>query len=729
MTSGEPSLQPKPREELVTQINNLSRGNDEITNIFDYYSKEALITLKNACEETKKQKLSTLTPFGLLAGLASKNSKVNVMEKEDLLKIKEETIKQMVNPEDEFKGYVYFSPETKEILIGAYFVSKQEMASEVTDNHLLLALSVYPKTEFLFTDFNLETNNQKEVPVSPVMGKFILDLTTASKDKTTVYAERKNELDSILRILIRENKNHLILLGEDGVGKSTLSIALAQFLSTQNLPIFENTRVISLDIGSLFALSLNSGGESVEKIIEEVGTIGKIIFFLTNVDLLRTGLQMSQLVEFLRNMERRGSVNFIIPTTPVFYKEFLVVNPYFTSSFDYLKIEEVSLESSENILATESERIEKVYKVSIDKSIYKDTVALSKRYLPGSLPLKAISLLEETCASILLTDKKSVSIEDIRKIISQKTGIPIGSLTAPEVEKLKDLEVILSQSIIGQDEAITKISEAIRRARVGLKDGKKPTGSFLFLGPTGVGKTELAKNLAKTIFNDEKSFLRFDMSEYAESHTAQKLIGSPPGYVGYEEGGQLTNAVIERPYSLILFDEIEKAHSRVFDLFLQVLDDGRLTDSQGRTVDFKNTLLIFTSNIASQEIFDHTTKTEESVEEKKIFFENIIMPVVRKYFRPEFINRFDDIIMFNPLSKKSLLEIAKLKIKQMNLKLAENKILFEISDEKLEEIVNNSFDPAFGARPLERAIKNKIENVIAKKIIYDEVKKGEIIKW
>lgn len=729
MTSDQALLMPKTKEERVTESDKRTGGESELTNVFDYYSKEALKTLKDTFFEAQKQKKSSVDPTDLLAVLVSKDLKTEIIGKESLLKIKEEVVKHATNNKEKYDGVVYLSPETKEILIGAYFISKQESLTEVLNSHLLLAISVHPNTDFLFSDIDLKTKGQNNLSISGSMEKFTVDLTNTSKNKADLYLDRKKELDSIVRILIRENKHHLILLGEEGVGKSTLGVALAQFLSSQNLSSFEDTKVISLDVGSLFALSLNSSQENIQKITEEVGTFGKVIFFFDNVDLLRTTIQMSQLVEFLRNLEKKGSVNFIIPTTPVFYKEFLATNPYFTSSFDSIKIEEVSAETSEKILESESQRIEKLYKVKINKDIFKDAVALSKRYLSGSLLLKAISLLEETCASILLTDKKEVAIEDLRNIVSQKTGIPIGSLTENEVEKLKDMEMVLGESVIGQAEAITKISESIRRARVGLKDSKKPTGSFLFLGPTGVGKTELAKCLAKTIFNDEKSFLRFDMSEYAESHTAQRLVGSPPGYIGYEEGGQLTNAVMERPYSLVLFDEIEKAHPRVFDLFLQVLDDGRLTDSQGRVVDFRNTLLIFTSNIASQEIFEHFTALGEAKHNKIKFFEDTVMPVIRQYFRPEFINRFDDIIMFNPLSKENLFEIAKLKIKQMNVRLAENKISFEISDEKLLELIESSYNPAFGARSLERAIKDKIENVIAKQIIYEEVKKGETIKW
>ncbi|HWS48582.1 MAG TPA: AAA family ATPase, partial [Candidatus Methanoperedens sp.] len=342
MTSDQTLLMPKTKEEKVMGTDNRSNGESELTNVFDYYSKEALTTLKDTFYEAKKQKKSSVDPVDLLRVLISKDLKLELVGKESLLIIQERLIKHAPDKGKTYDGIVYFAPEIKEVLIGAYFISKQESSSEVLNSHLLLAISVHPSTDFIFSDVDLKSKNQNNLSISGSMEKFTVDLTSTSKNKATVYQDRKKELDSIVRILIRENKHHLILLGEEGVGKSTLGIALAQFLSSQNLSSFEDTRVISLDVGSLFALSLNSSQENIRKITEEVGTFGKVIFFFDNVDLLRTTIQMSQLVEFLRNLEKKGSVNFVVPTTPVFYKEFLATNPYFTSSFDSIKVEEVS---------------------------------------------------------------------------------------------------------------------------------------------------------------------------------------------------------------------------------------------------------------------------------------------------------------------------------------------------------------------------------------------------
>jgi ATP-dependent Clp protease ATP-binding subunit ClpC len=699
-----------------------------INGVFKYFSKETLDVVKKACDLIKDRKKAYLTPWQILNIIIEKNDLGIKIDKKSLEMINvaiEKNISESKN--SKFKGVVFFSPETIKILLAAYFVSKQQMSNKVENSHLLSALSAYPEMQNLFQSLNFTPENIVGSYIPETLGKYSTDLMKEQEDSKDIVIERESELENVMRILVRKNKNHIILLGEEGVGKSIIGVGLARFLNKNNFPNFSGVRVITLDLGNL--LSLTSNIISAEKITEEIGSMGKTILFFNNANLLTTDIQISRLVGFLQDLEKKGNVYFIIPATPVFYKEYLSANPYFSAYFETVKIEELSSDNTEQILKSEAVKMEKNYRLTIDYAVFKEITFLSKRYISGSLPQKAISLLEEVCASVSLKSRNKVGLDDVKNIVSQKTGIPLSSLTESESEKLKNLESLLGKYVIGQKEAIKKVSESLRRARAGLKDPKKPIGSFLFLGPTGVGKTELAKTLARLFFNDEKSFLRFDMSEYAESHTAQRLVGSPPGYVGYEEGGQLTNRVLERPYSLILFDEIEKAHPRVFDLFLQILDDGRLSDAQGRVVDFKNTLIIFTSNIASQEIYSHSDDLINPKFERKTFLENVIMPIVREYFRPELINRFDDIIMFNPLNSIELIEIAKLKIDGVKERLKDKKITLELSDKKLAELVNDSYNPALGARPLERAIRDKIENVIAEKIILGEIKEGEVLKW
>jgi len=727
-----PAPQLKPIPETVSETETQQPNNqNKIVDIADFFSKESLSSIREAAKLSYSQKKGEVKVEHLLY-ILSKNPKITTLLSPTSLNSIFEKSKDLINSQNEnnvpFAGLSYFSPDLKKVLFGAYFIAKQEGSREVSINHLFSAISSYPLLSFLFSDVSLNSKPSSDFTLPPALGKFSKDLTSLSLSNELSFIGREQELEQILRILTRQNKHHVILLGDSGVGKTSLGTGLAKFLTSRELPSFSGARVLSLDLGGLFSSPQNVSF-FVPKIIEEVGSLPKIIFLLDQITLLQGNQQISMLINFLQTLEKQGQVYFLLSTTPSFYNQFLSSNPYFSSFFEVIKIEEFTPEMTEKILIEQSSKMEKFHKVSIDENVFLETTYLSKRYLSGNLPQKAISLLEEACASAALAKKTQVTVDDVKNIIAQKTGIPINSLTVSEKEKLNNLENILNKFVIGQDEAIKKVSEALRRARAGLKDPKKPIGSFLFLGPTGVGKTELAKTLAKIFFDDEKAFIRLDMSEYSESHTAQRLIGSPPGYVGYEEGGQLTNPIIERPYSLILLDEIEKANSRVFDLFLQVLDDGRLTDSKGKTVDFKNTLLIFTSNIASEEIFAHGEDLISPNFNRKEFYENNIMPIVRQYFRPEFINRFDDIVLFNPLTKNELIKIGRLKINLLSERLKEKGITLIVSDKKIEELVSFSYNPSFGARPLERAIREQIENVIAQKLISGEIKGGQTIKW
>ncbi len=318
---------------------------------------------------------------------------------------------------------------------------------------------------------------------------------------------------------------------------------------------------------------------------------------------------------------------------------------------------------------------------------------------------------------------ESVSDEEIAKIISRWTGIPVSKLTESERNKTLHLDEELHKRVIGQEEGVTKVTEAIIRSKAGIKDPTKPIGSFLFLGPTGVGKTELAKALAASLFDDENNMVRIDMSEYMEKYSVSRLIGAPPGYVGYEEGGQLTEAVRRKPYSVVLFDEIEKAHPDVFNVLLQVLDDGRITDSQGRTVDFKNTILIMTSNIGADYLLDGIDGDGNIKEES----ESMVMNDLRSHFRPEFLNRLDETILFKPLTKEVIGGIIRLIIDDLNERLSDRELTIELTEEAKRFIVDNAYDPVYGARPLKRYIQKYVETLSAKLILADAVSAKDII--
>jgi ATP-dependent Clp protease ATP-binding subunit ClpB len=316
--------------------------------------------------------------------------------------------------------------------------------------------------------------------------------------------------------------------------------------------------------------------------------------------------------------------------------------------------------------------------------------------------------------------KEEVDEQDIAKLVSKWTGIPVGRLLEGEAQKLVHMEERLRQRVVGQDEALARVANAVRRSRAGLSDTKRPIGSFIFLGPTGVGKTELARALAEFLFDDEKLMIRIDMSEYMEKHTVSRLIGAPPGYVGYEEGGQLTEQVRRHPYSVVLFDEIEKAHPDVFNVLLQILEDGRLTDGKGRTVDFRNTVLVMTSNVGSTAIFELSEKDPERARKEA-------MEALRASFRPEFINRIDEIVIFNPLGKEQLANIVKMMLKSVEQLLAERQITLEITPAAIELLLNEGYDPAYGARPLRRTIQRSIEDSLSEKILFGELKAGQIV--
>ncbi|MDR2479998.1 MAG: AAA family ATPase, partial [Treponema sp.] len=323
--------------------------------------------------------------------------------------------------------------------------------------------------------------------------------------------------------------------------------------------------------------------------------------------------------------------------------------------------------------------------------------------------------------------REEVSEEDIAGVVSTWTGIPVSKMLSGEMQKYLDLEKVLERRVVGQDEALAAVSDAIRRNKAGLSDAARPLGSFLFLGPTGVGKTELAKTLADFLFNDEKALARIDMSEYGEKHSVSRLIGAPPGYVGYEQGGQLTEAVRRRPYSVILFDEIEKAHPEVFNVFLQILDDGRLTDGQGRVVDFKNVIIIMTSNLGSDLILESAAAQASAKTKKTEALKETLMELLKQSFRPEFLNRIDETVIFNSLGKGEIDKIVNIQLTRLAERLAERKINLKLTDAAKAVLAERGYDPLFGARPLKRTIQGDLENPLAKLVIAGTIHDGDTV--
>ncbi len=494
----------------------------------------------------------------------------------------------------------------------------------------------------------------------------------------------------------------------------------------------------------------------------------------------------------LKPLLSRGEVQVIGATTLNEYRKHIEKDTALERRFQSVLINEPNEEDSITILKGLKDKYEAHHKVKISDSAIEEAVKLSKRYINDRfLPDKAIDLIDEACSKVKLKtdtmpdsitklekkieknlkekeeaiisqdfekaakfrdeekelreklkkekekwdkqDKKIeavIGIEDICNVVSSWTKIPVSKLTETETQKLKNLDKILKERVIGQDEAVETLARAIKRSRVGLQDKKRPIGSFMLLGPTGVGKTELTKALAEVLFGDENSMIRLDMSEYMEAHSVSKLIGSPPGYVGFEEGGQLTEQVRRKPYSIVLFDEIEKAHSDVFNILLQILEDGRLTDSNGRVVNFKNTVVIMTSNAGARNIVENNSIGFINKEDKQKDYEKTktsVMSELKKIFRPEFLNRLDDIIVFKKLNEESIEKITKLMLKEFEKKVLEKNMKLKISDDVIKYISKVGFDNTYGARPLRRAIQSKIEDAFAEAILDGEIKDSDKI--
>ncbi|MDO4842089.1 MAG: ATP-dependent Clp protease ATP-binding subunit, partial [Phoenicibacter congonensis] len=436
----------------------------------------------------------------------------------------------------------------------------------------------------------------------------------------------------------------------------------------------------------------------------------------------------------------RGEIQIIGATTSEEYRKRIEKDAALERRFQTVTVEEPSQEQAMRVLEGLKERYEEHHGVTYSDEAIENAVKLSSRYIQDRyLPDKAIDVMDEAGARLRIrnmrhneNDEKvtEVGIKQIADVISMSTGIPVSDLTEAETEKLLRMEEVLHERVIGQEEAVTAVSKAIRRSRSGLKDPKRPAGSFIFLGPSGVGKTELSKSLAEFLFNSEDALISLDMSEYMEKHAVSRLVGAPPGYVGHDDGGQLTKAVRKKPYSVVLFDEIEKAHPDVFNILLQILEEGRLTDSQGRTVDFRNTVIIMTSNVGARDIAQSTTlgfspAGEAGLSDKEI--KTRVMSELKKMFRPEFLNRLDEIIVFKSLTKEQIRLIVDLMIAELRDRLIEINRSIELTDEAKDFIADVGMDPTNGARPLRRAIQRRIEDPIAEDILAGKWPEGSII--
>ena len=635
---------------------------------------------------------------------------------------------------------------------------------------------------------------------TPVLDNFCRDISKAvEKGEIDPVVGREKEIKRVSQILSRRKKNNPVLIGEPGVGKTSIVEGLAQLIKDGNAPrTLINKKIYSLDLASIVAGTKYRGQfeERMKAVLEECKANPDVVLFIDELHTIVGAGNASGSLDasnIFKPALARGELQVIGATTLDEYRENIEKDGALTRRFQQVLVEEPTLDETKVILNNIKEKYEKHHRVKYTDEAIEECVKLSARYIMDrSMPDKAIDVLDEAGATtnvgvekpeeikVLETkrneinekkkevvlkqkyeeaaklrddekkvteelekamaewqstlDKKvtEVGVEIISEVVSMMTGIPLTKISTQESKRLMNLDKELMGKVIGQDEAVTKVIKAIKRNRIGIKDKNKPVGSFIFLGPTGVGKTLLAKFLAEQVYGDPESLIRIDMSEYMEKHSVSRLVGPPPGYVGYDQGGQLTEKVRRKPHCVILFDEIEKAHEDVFNILLQLLDEGHLTDGLGRKINFKNSLIIMTSNIGVKEVasFGKTMgfETAASIVGEENRARSIIEKALKKKFKPEFLNRIDEAIVFKSLSQEDIHKIIYLEIKKLEERVIEMGYKLNVTKEAIEFLGRQGYDEAYGARPLARAIQHYVEDPVADEILNENFKEGETIE-
>ncbi|WP_165052824.1 MULTISPECIES: ATP-dependent Clp protease ATP-binding subunit [unclassified Adlercreutzia] len=736
-----------------------------------------------------------------------------------------QAIRQVVTIDEsaDVSGHLSFTPRVKRVLENSLREAMQMGQSYISTEHLLLgivregegtALEVMGRMGVTGDDVRGALNDlvgQSAVYAGrtgfepaggssdSMLKEFGTDLTKKARDgQLDPVIGRAAEIERVMQILSRRQKNNPLILGEPGVGKTAIAEGLAQLIVANQVPdLLRNKRLVTLDVSALVAGSKYRGEfeDRLKKVIKEVMDAGDVLLFIDEIHtIIGAGSAEGSIdaAAILKPPLSRGEIQIIGATTLEEYRKHLEKDSALERRFQPLTVNEPNEEQAVRIMEGLRDRYEAHHQVHFTDEALQAAVSLSNRYIQDRyLPDKAIDVLDEAGARMRIrnmtlpkelrelddelrrirADKdraigeqdferaaqlrdeetqvrakreeaekqwqedssksvQQITVEDIADVVSMSTGVPVSSLTEAETEKLLRMEGVLHERVIGQDEAVTALSKAIRRSRSGLKDPKRPAGSFIFLGPSGVGKTELSKALAEFLFNSEDALLSFDMSEYMEKHSVSRLVGSPPGYVGFDEGGQLTKAVRQRPYSVVLFDEIEKAHPDVFNILLQILEEGRLTDAQGRTVDFRNTVIIMTSNVGARDIAQTTTlgfsaSGKEGLSDKEI--RSRVMSEMKKLFRPEFLNRIDEIIVFKSLTAEEIGQIVELMVSDLRDRMIAQNMSINLSEAARTLIAKEGTDVAFGARPLRRAIQRLLEDPLSEQILEGRWTSGSVV--
>jgi ATP-dependent Clp protease ATP-binding subunit ClpC len=700
--------------------------------------------LSHANEEAKKLKKEQIEPDLLLYGLLFDQEIFTLLQgfSVDVGALSKEI--QAKQTPGNFSGEPKLADETTKVFQSAFNDVKNRGISFISPEDILVALCSLPALspalaqKGIVKEQVLEKLNKSNTYHSgkkSVLEQYGIDLTQEAKDgKLDPIAGRDKEIERVVHILLRRSKNNPIIIGEAGVGKTAIVEGLAEAMVTGKAPKeLADKKIIQLDLASLVAGASHRGEfeERLRDVIKEtIAAEGQIILFIDEIHTLIGAGDTDGALDasnIIKPYLARGQMRIIGTTTTSEYRKHFEKDKAFERRFQSVLVDEPSEEAALLMLQVLRPKYEKFHGVTFSDETLKDAVHLSKKYIGERfLPDKAVDLLDEAAADVKLQhgegkrQETAVNKEDIEKVVSSWTGIPITKLTEDEGEKLLHLADLIHKRLIGQDEAVQAVTEAVQRGRIGLSSASRPIASFIFLGPTGVGKTELAKTLAEILFGKEDAMIRLDMSEYMEKHEVAKLIGALPGYVGYEEGGQLTEAVRRKPYSIVLLDEIEKAHPDVFNILLQLLEDGRLTDNKGNTISFKNTIIIATSNIGSALIQQQMSKahgTEEEYQKDFAQLNTLLSDELHKFFKPELLNRFDEIVVFKPLAQADMASIAKNNVAKTAHLLQEQGYDLQITQSALMQLAQEGYDPVYGARPLRRLIQTSIENPIAVKII------------
>lgn len=552
----------------------------------------------------------------------------------------------------------------------------------------------------------------------------------AARGKIRHAIGRDDEVERTLLILARSSKNNPVLVGEPGTGKTAIAEELAMRLSEGKVPqVLARLKLYSLDFTSV--KSLPDAVDIMKNILNEATADPDLVLFIDEIHMLISNNSNSDndIANLLKPAMARGEIKIFGATTNDEYKR-IEADPAFERRFQRVNVDEPDIESAIKILEGAKGRYEQYHGITISTEVCKAAVELSARYITNrKLPDKAFDLLDEAAANIRIMagQPRPMTVNDIRKVITDWTGIPVADMDTDEAARMQNIEQELHASVVGQDKAVKAVADAIKRSRLGFGDSSRPIGSFLFLGTTGTGKTELCKAVAKFLFHDPSMMVRIDMSEYQQEHSVQRLFGAPPGYVGYEQGGQLTEAVRRKPFSVVLFDEIEKAHPKVFETLLQVLDDGRMTDGQGKLVNFKNTLIVMTSNMGQQHILNSLCGRTVSDDEVARCTDEV-MRQMKARVAPEFVNRIDNIVMFMPLTLDDIRKIVEINLKKEIRKMADKGIHVEIDRYAKEYIAMRGYQPEYGGRPVKRAINDYIINPLTNAIIDGKISKDAPVR-